>query len=65
MNLPAKIPIQATPVEYVAPANEGLDLQALIGVLMRRWRVIAAVGVFAFAAVLIVLLAQPRPPPRS
>ncbi|HJS79029.1 MAG TPA: Wzz/FepE/Etk N-terminal domain-containing protein [Vitreimonas sp.] len=60
MNLPAKIPIQATPVEYVAPANEGLDLQALIGVLMRRWRVIAAVGVFAFAAVLIVLLAQPR-----
>lgn len=59
MNLPAKIPIQATPVEYV-PANEGLDLHALIAVMIRRWRVIAAVGALVFAAVLLILWLQPR-----
>ncbi|HYD71607.1 MAG TPA: Wzz/FepE/Etk N-terminal domain-containing protein, partial [Candidatus Binatia bacterium] len=59
MNLPAKIPVHAAPVEYV-PANEGLDLQAMIAVMMRRWRIIAAAGALVFAAVLILLLAQPR-----
>jgi len=60
MNLPAKIPIQAAPVEYVAPANEGLDLQAIIGVMIRRWRMIATVGALVFASVLLVLFLQPR-----
>jgi capsular exopolysaccharide synthesis family protein len=60
MNLPAKIPVQATPVEYVGAGNEGLDLQAIIGVMMRRWRIIAAVGAGAFLLVLIILLLQPR-----
>ncbi len=60
MNLPAKIPIQATPVEYVTPPDEGFDLQAIIAAMMRRWRIIAAVGGLVFIAVLIALLAQPR-----
>jgi succinoglycan biosynthesis transport protein ExoP len=59
MNLPAKIPVHATPIEYV-PANEGLDLQAMIAVMMRRWRVIAAAGALVFATVLVILLMQPR-----
>jgi len=59
MNLPAKIPLPAAPVEY-APVNEGLDLQGLIAVMVRRWRVIAAVGALVFAAVLMLLLTQPR-----
>lgn len=60
MNLPAKIPIPAMPIDYSAPPNEGLDLQALIAAMLRRWRVIAAVGALAFASVLIALLTQPR-----
>lgn len=60
MNLPAKIPIQATPVEYVAPASEGLDLHTIIAVMMRRWRMIATVGAIVAAAALVVLLLQPR-----
>jgi polysaccharide biosynthesis transport protein len=59
MNLPAKIPIQATPVEYV-PANEGLDLHALLAVMLRRWRVIMVVGLIVFAAAMAVLWLQPR-----
>jgi len=59
MNLPAKIPIQATPVEYV-PADEGLDLQKLIAVILRRRREILAAGAVVFATVLLILLTQPR-----
>lgn len=59
MNLPAKIPIQATPVEYV-PANEGLDLHALLAVMLRRWRVIMMVGLIVFAAAIAILWLQPR-----
>jgi capsular exopolysaccharide synthesis family protein len=59
MNLPAKIPIQAHPVEYV-PANEGFDLQSMIDVMLRRWRIIVGAGALVFAAVLLVLLTQPR-----
>ncbi len=59
MNLPAKIPLPPTPVDYPA-ANEGLDLQTVIAAMMRRRREIAAVAALVFAVVLIILLAQPR-----
>lgn len=59
MNLPARIPLPSRPADY-APANEGLDLQTLIAVMLRRWRYIAGVGAAVFAAVALVMLAQPR-----
>jgi polysaccharide biosynthesis transport protein len=59
MNLPARIPLPSRQADYGA-TNEGLDLQTLIAVMLRRWPFIAGIGAAVFVVVALVMLAQPR-----
>jgi polysaccharide biosynthesis transport protein len=59
MNLPARIPLPPRQADYGA-TNEGLDLQTLIAVMLRRWPFIAGIGAAVFVVVALVMLAQPR-----